>query len=86
MSTENEERKPESAFVYYAFDENLNIYFATNALFTISATKSFRAIAKTGNVASTEGFVVESNSTLPLLKSARFVRNSSSQEEVTVKT
>lgn len=29
VSTVNEENKPESAFVYYAFDENLNVYFAT---------------------------------------------------------
>ncbi len=29
VSTVNEENKPESAFVYYTFDEDLNIYFAT---------------------------------------------------------
>jgi general stress protein 26 len=29
VSTVSKEGKPESAFVYFAFDENLNIYFAT---------------------------------------------------------
>ena len=31
VSTVTEDCKPESAFVYYAFDENLNIYFITRA-------------------------------------------------------
>ncbi|OGI85714.1 hypothetical protein A3A05_03110 [Candidatus Nomurabacteria bacterium RIFCSPLOWO2_01_FULL_41_12] len=31
VSTVTEDRKPESAFVYYTFDENLNIYFITRA-------------------------------------------------------
>ncbi len=52
----------------------------------ISATKSCRALAMTGKIASTEGFVVGSNSTLPLLNSARCIRNSSSQEGATVRT
>ena len=29
ISTISNDNKPESAFVYFAFDENLNIYFAT---------------------------------------------------------
>ena len=46
ISTVNEESKPESAFVYYAFDENLNIYFVTK-----DSSRKFKNIVKNKNVA-----------------------------------
>lgn len=46
VSTISEDTKPESAFVYYAFDENLNIYFVTK-----DASRKFKNILKNKNVA-----------------------------------
>ena len=45
VSTVNEENKPESAFVYYAFDENLNIYFATREV-----SRKYKNILQNKNV------------------------------------
>lgn len=47
----SEQNKPESAAVYYTFDENLNIYFATK-----DSTRKYKNILKNENVA----FVVTS--------------------------
>ena len=46
ISTISTENKPESAFVYYTFDENLNIYFATREL-----SRKYKNILKNKNVA-----------------------------------
>ena len=45
VSTVNEENKPESAFLYFAFDENLNIYFVTK-----DTSRKFKNIVKNSNV------------------------------------
>src|SRR3989344_3534674 len=46
VSTVNQENKPESAFVYYTFDENLNIYFVTR-----DASRKYKNIFDNKNVA-----------------------------------
>src|SRR3989338_3166814 len=46
VSTISEENKPESAFVYYTFDEKLNIYFATR-----DGSRKYKNILKNKNVA-----------------------------------
>src|SRR3989344_1355089 len=46
ISTVGEENKPESAFVYYAFDDNLNIYFVTR-----DASRKYKNIVENKNVA-----------------------------------
>src|SRR3989338_5393496 len=46
VSTISEENKPESAFVYYTFDEKLNIYFVTR-----DNSRKYKNILKNKNVA-----------------------------------
>src|SRR3989338_153495 len=46
MSTINQESKPESAFVYFAFDEKLNIYFVTR-----DASRKYKNVLENKNVA-----------------------------------
>lgn len=46
VSTVSEDKKPESAYVYFAFDENVNIYFVTK-----DASRKFKNILKNKNVA-----------------------------------
>ena len=46
VSTISEENKPESAFVYYTFDEKLDIYFATR-----DGSRKYKNILKNKNVA-----------------------------------
>lgn len=50
VSTVNEDNKPESAFLYFAFDENLNIYFVTK-----DNSRKFKNIKNNNNVAFTSG-------------------------------
>lgn len=45
VSTVSSENKPESAFVYFAFDGDLNIYFATK-----DTSRKFKNITKNENV------------------------------------
>src|SRR3989344_4339838 len=46
ISTVGEENKPESAFVTFAFDDNLNIYFVTR-----DASRKYKNILENKNVA-----------------------------------
>jgi len=46
VSTVNQESRPESAFVYFTFDENLNIYFATR-----DSSRKYKNILENKNVA-----------------------------------
>ena len=46
VSTVNSENKPESALVYFTFDEKLNIYFVTRDI-----TKKYKNIIENKNVA-----------------------------------
>ncbi len=46
VSTVSAENKPESALVYFAFDENLNIYFATK-----DSSRKYKNILQNKNVA-----------------------------------
>lgn len=45
VSTVNEENKPESAFVYFTFDENINVYFVTK-----DNSRKYKNILKNSNV------------------------------------
>lgn len=46
ISTVNVDNRPESALVYYTFDQNLNIYFATK-----DSSRKYKNILKNANVA-----------------------------------
>ena len=46
VSTVNQKNEPESAFVYFTFDENLNLYFATR-----DASRKYKNLVDNKNVA-----------------------------------
>jgi general stress protein 26 len=76
VSTVNEESKPESALVYYAFDENLSIYFATK-----DNSRKYENILKNKNVA----FVVATENpplTLQLEGTASVYNDTSEQKRL----